>query len=195
MNRSWVVRGVAVIAASLLGAVGAHAQVFTPTFMSPRLTNDVGIYVSDGPGDLSIEGIWRGGPFGIRAGYADVGDGALMLGGELRNQIRLQGAPIGLAFTAGAQGIFGDANAVGVQAGFSAGFPFTPEGANVTITPYLHPRLALVDDIGGTDEDDLDLEVLADFGVNLDFAPNLSLRFGVNLGHGADWGVGVAWRQ
>ena len=45
---------------AVLGSVGAlEAQVFTPTFMAPRSSSDVGIYLSDGPGDFSVEGIWR----------------------------------------------------------------------------------------------------------------------------------------
>ena len=192
MRKSWLMRGVAAVAASVFSFGAAEAQVFTPTFMAPRLTNDVGIYVSDFDPGFALEGIWRAGALGIRAGFVDVGDGALSLGGEIRNPVVLAGSPIGLAFTAGGQALLGDANALGLQAGFSAGHTFVPQGSNFSLTPYVHPRLAILNDYGA--EDKFDLDLLADVGVNFDFAPNLSFRLGVNLGSGANWGAGVAWR-
>lgn len=191
----------AVALAAALSAVSASAQVYSPPFMSPTPANDFGVYVSD-LGDVAVEGIWRrlsrGGDIGLRAGYADTGEGALMLGIELRNPVVLAGAPIGLAFTAGAQGLIGDNPRVGGQVGFTAGQAL-PAGT-FTITPYIHPRLALVaspgsDDNGLNDEDEVDLDVRADIGADLDFASGLSLRFDINLAEGASWGLGLAWRR
>jgi hypothetical protein len=186
-----------------LSAGTARAQVYTPPFMSPTPTSDFGVYVSD-LGDVAIEGIWRrlsrGGDIGLRAGYADTNEGALMLGIELRNPVILAGAPIGLAFTAGAQGLIGDNPRVGGQVGFVAGQPL-PAGT-FTVTPYIHPRLAIVASPGGDDDnglaeddDDVDLDVRADIGADFDFASNVSLRFGINLAEGASWGLGLAWRR
>jgi hypothetical protein len=184
-----------------LSAGTAQAQVYSPPFMSPTPTNDFGVYVSD-IGDVAIEGIWRrlsrGGDIGLRAGYADTQEGALMLGIELRNPVILAGAPIGLAFTAGAQGLIGDNPRVGGQVGFVAGQAL-PAGT-FTVTPYIHPRLALVASPGGDDDnglddgEDVDLDVRADIGADFDFASNVSLRFGINLAEGASWGLGLAWR-
>lgn len=184
-----------------LPAANAGAQVFSPPFMSPTPTSDFGVYVSD-VGELAVEGIWRrlsrGGDIGLRAGYADRGDGALMLGIELRNPVVLAGAPIGLAFTAGAQGLIGDNPKVGGQVGFTAGQRL-PAGT-FTVTPYIHPRLVLTAAPGGNDnglnqeDDGLDLDVRADIGADLDFASGVSLRLGINLAEGASWGVGLAWR-
>ena len=184
-----------------LSAGTAQAQVYSPPFMSPTPTSDFGVYVSD-LGDVAIEGIWRrlsrGGDIGLRAGYADIGDGALMLGIELRNPVVLAGAPIGLAFTAGAQGLIGDDPRVGGQVGFVAGQAL-PAGT-FTVTPYIHPRLAVVASPGGDDnngledEDDVDLDVRADIGADFDFASNVSLRLDINLAEGASWGLGLAWR-
>jgi hypothetical protein len=177
----------------LAAAVPAQAQVFTPTFQSPRLLNDVGIYLSDGPGDLAIEGIWRGGPLGIRAGFVDAAGGLLSIGGELRNPLAITGAPLGLAFTAAAQGLIGgDDNAVGLQAGLSAGYTFRPQGA--AFTPYIHPRIGAVKRLGP--DDDFSLHALADVGVDVEFWNNLVLRFGVSLDDiGSSWGVGLSIRQ
>lgn len=190
------------LGAALL-ASPSRAQVFTPPFQSPVPSSDFGIYVSD-IGDLGVEGIWRrpargGSDLGIRAGYADVGDGALMLGLETRNPVVLAGAPIGLAFTAAGQGVFGDGTSLlGGQVGFSAGQRI-PAGT-FTVTPYIHPRLALVADLSDdddvvSDDDEMDLDVRADIGADFDFAAGVSLRLDINLADGASWGIGLAWRQ
>ena len=189
------------LTAALLAAGSAQAQVYTPPFLSPTPTSDFGVYVSD-LGDVAVEGIWRrlsrGGDIGLRAGYADTGEGALLLGIELRNPVVLAGAPIGLAFTAGAQGLIGDNPRLGGQVGFVAGQAL-PAGT-FTVTPYIHPRLALVaspgnDDNGLQEEDEVDLDVRADIGADFDFASNVSLRLGINLAEGASWGLGLAWRR
>jgi hypothetical protein len=185
-----------------LSAGTAQAQVYTPPFMSPTPASDFGVYVSD-LGDVAIEGIWRrisrGGDIGVRAGYADTDKGALLLGIELRNPVLLAGAPIGLAFTAGAQGLIGEDPRIGGQVGFVAGQAI-PAGT-FTVTPYIHPRLALVASPGGQDDnglaeedDDVDLDVRADIGADFDFASNVSLRFDINLAEGASFGLGLAWR-
>jgi hypothetical protein len=169
----------------------AQAQVFTPTYTSPRLVNEMGINVSQYPADLSIEGLWRGGPLGVRVGYANAAGGLLTLGGELRSPLDIGNAPMGLAFTAGAQGLIGDDSALGMQAGVSAGYTFM--GTGVAFTPYLHPRVGLINDRG---MDDFEFRALADVGVDAEFYNNLLVRFGVNLGTvGAGWGVGVGWRR
>lgn len=189
MKKIW---SVALAAVALTAAAPAGAQVFTPTFMDHRLTSDIGVYVNDGPGDLSIEGIWRRGALGLRAGYADLADdGALLLGIEWKNPLTLGGtAPLGLAFTLGAQGAIGEVDAFGGQAGLSAGYSFP--GPSFTLTPYIHPRIALINGFG--ENDDTEVDVLADIGLTFDFSA-ASLRFAANLGDGADWGIGLAFRQ
>lgn len=193
--------GLALGAALIAGT--AQAQVFSPPFQSPIPASDFGVYVSD-VGEIGVEGIWRrpargGSDIGIRAGYADVGDGALMLGLETRNPVVLAGAPIGLAFTAAGQGVVGEGTTLlGGQVGFSAGQRI-PAG-NFSVTPFIHPRLALVadladDDDGIDDDNDIDLDVRADIGADFDFAAGLSLRLDFNLADGANWGIGLAWRQ
>ena len=49
---------VALALAAALSAADAHAQVYSPPFMSPTPSNDFGVYVSD-LGDVAVEGIWR----------------------------------------------------------------------------------------------------------------------------------------
>lgn len=172
----------------------AQAQVFTPTYMAPRSASDVGIYLSDGPGSFAVEGIWRrsygGYDLGLRAGLADTRDVSILIGGEYRNPISTT-SPIDIAFTGHAQGVLSDGrSAAGFLAGLSVGHTFVADG--LSFTPYLHPRAGLVTGFGN---DDLDLELLADFGFDLRFSPTMELRFAIAFeDRGADWGIGFAWR-
>lgn len=193
---TWVAAAAAIVlGGTVLGSSQARAQVFTLPFQSTARGNDIGLYLSDGPGELAIEGIWRRnfgtGDLGLRAGFADVGNGDVLVGADWRQPLNLQTAPLDLALTLGAQGAFGDATGVGGQVGLDIGHTFVETG--LRITPFIHPRVAVVSALD--DNADAELKVLADVGADFDFAPNLSLRFGANLGEGADWGIGLAWRR
>lgn len=198
MSGKRLIRILLTCTACSLAPAGVAAQVFTPTYMAPRAASDFGVYLADfDPGDLAVEGIARGhfGGFdlGFRAGVVDVNGANLTIGGEYRNPLLLGTAPLDLAVTGGVQGILGDVDRLGLQAGLSVGHTFVPSGGGLTFTPYLHPRIALIDDAGPNDR--MDLEVLADVGFDLGFRTGLGIRFGVDLGgEGADWGVGLVWR-
>lgn len=196
MKKNWW--GAAAVAVAMgVAAPSAGAQVFTPTFMAPRVSNDLGIYYSD-RGDFALEGIARGSfggsNLGLRVGLVEPrgeGDAAISLGGEFRSPIVLRGAPIDLSFIGGVQALVGDGDALGFQGGVSLGHTFVSPGLNVT--PYLAPRLALTNDNA---EKDFEADVLLDLGIDLSFAPNLSVRFGAGLGDNqADWGIGLSWRR
>mgnify|MGYP004505959841 CR=1 FL=1 len=181
----------AVAAAALFAAApSAQAQVFTPSYQSPVVMNDIGIYLSDSPGDMTLEGIWRGGPVGLRLGYVDAEpDGLVSLGGEVRVPLT---APIDIAFTAGAQGLIGEVDALGLQAGLSLGQRFVNPG--VALTPYIHPRVAIID--GFAENDDWETELLAELGLDAEFSQNLILRLSVGLSdESPDIGLGLAWRR
>lgn len=189
VKKTWMMPA-AVAGALALSAGAAEAQVFTPSYQAPVVMNDLGVYLSDGPGDLAIEGIWRGGPLGLRVGYVDAADGLLSLGGEVRAP--MQGAPIDIAFTAGAQGLIGDLDAIGLQGGLSIGERFVTPG--VALTPYIHPRIALID--GFLEDDEWETELLAELGLDAEFASNLILRVSVGLSdESPDVGIGLAWRR
>lgn len=181
---------VAAAVLSLAAAARADAQVFTPSYQSPVVMNDVGVYLSDSPGDMALEGIWRSGPVGLRVGYVDAEPDALLsVGGEVRVPLT---APIDVAFTAGAQGLIGDANAIGLQAGLSLGQRFVNPG--VALTPYIHPRVALVD--GFAADDDWDTELLAELGLDAEFSQNLILRLSVGISEDTpNLGLGLSWRR
>lgn len=189
MRRTVIVPAVAA-AALFVSAQAAGAQVFTPSYQSPVVMNDLGVYLSDSPGDLALEGIWRSGPVGLRLGYVDTEpEGLVSLGGELRVPLS---APIDVAFTAGAQGLIGEADALGLQAGLSIGQRFVNPG--VALTPYIHPRIAVID--GFAEDDDFETELLAELGLDAEFSQNLILRLSVGLSdESPDVGVGLAWRR
>jgi hypothetical protein len=180
----------AVAGALSMSAGVAQAQVFTPSYQSPAVMNDLGIYLSDGPGDMALEGIYRSGPLGLRIGFVDAGSDLLSLGGEVR--MPLESTPIDVAFTAAAQGLIGDFDAIGVQAGLSIGERFVNPG--VALTPYIHPRIALID--GFATDDDFEAELLAELGLDAEFANNLILRLSIGLSDETpDVGIGLAWRR
>jgi hypothetical protein len=80
----------------------------------------------------------------------------------------------------------------GFSLGLDIGHTFVSPG--LTVSPYIHPRIALSGGYG--DEGEMDADLLADLGVNVDLAPNLSLRLGIGLtGPVSNWGFGVAWRR
>jgi hypothetical protein len=186
---------IAAIGAFLSLAPAADGQVFTPSYMAPRTAGDVGVYLSDGPGDFAIEGIWRTRQgrydLGLRAGIADTYEMGILVGGELRYPISTN-SPIDLALTGAAQGLIildGDSG-VGFGGGVTLGHTF--DGGEISVTPYLHPRIAIVSGFG---PDDVDLDLLADFGLDVRLSPSFDVRLGFGFGDWtADWGVGLAWR-
>jgi hypothetical protein len=175
-------------------ATSAHAQVFTPTFMSPQRMEERGIYLNNGPGRFSMEGLWRRrfGTYdlGFRAGIADSRSAILIAGAELRTPLELPGAEVQAAITGGVQGAFGDGGAAALQAGLTLGYAIaTPE---FTLVPYVHPRLAIQSGFG---RDGVDLDPLADIGLDVVLPQNLIARIAFGLGRRtADFGIGLSWR-
>lgn len=195
-----MILGLLAIGTAATWAGSAAAQVFTPTFQAPRSSSDLGVYIADGPGEFAIEGILRrdfgGYDIGLRGGFADASGASLLLGADLRNPLVLGTAPIDLAFTAGIQALLGDGSGLGLQGGLSLGHTFVPTAGGMNLTPYVHPRFAVVDAGGPTS--DFEAQLLADLGVDVAFATGIVLRVGIALadveGRDAGWGIGLAWR-
>jgi hypothetical protein len=192
--RKWLMCAIATTIGIAVLAGEVAAQVFTPTYMAPVRSSDIGLYLSDGPGEFAFEGILRRSfgtyDLGIRAGVADTRDLSLLVGGEWRHPLAAS-APIDFAVTGFAQGLFGDFSGGGFMVGLSMGHTFTsPE---LSIIPYFHPRIGAVNSPG---PDSFDLELLADLGFDLRFSQNLDLRFGITFADegGAEFGAGLAWR-
>jgi hypothetical protein len=182
----------------VLAAVPAGAQIFTPSYLAPRASSDVGIHLANGVaegGGLAVEGIWRRGfggyDLGLRTGVAEIRDAAaLLVGGDYRRPLALAAQPLIFAATGGAQAAIGRDSGFGVDVGLSIGSTFPLEGAS--ITPYLHPRVALV---SGPVRDELRLRLLADAGFEFAIADGLLLRLALGFGGPtSDFGIGLAWR-
>jgi len=176
----------------------AAAQIFTPSYLAPRQSSDIGLHISDGwsrGGGLAFEGVWRRGfglyDLGLRGGIAESsGDAVLLIGGDYRRPLALPTEPLAMALTGGAQAAVGSGSAFGVDAGLTVGSTFNPEG--ILITPYLHPRVALV---RSAPRQNLGLELLADLGVEVEIQNNLIFRLALGFGsETADFGIGLAWR-
>ncbi len=176
----------------------AEAQIFTPSYLTPRQSSDVGIHISDGfgrGGGLAVEGLWRRGfgqyDLGIRGGVGEgAGNAYLLIGGDYRRPLVLGTNPISLALTGGAQAAIGENSAFGLDVGVTLGSTFTPEG--IGVTPYLHPRIGLVTR-GGDDRSGL--AVLADLGVEVEVQPNFLIRLALGFGSETSaFGIGLAWR-
>ncbi|MEX2583909.1 MAG: hypothetical protein WD766_11575 [Gemmatimonadota bacterium] len=193
MMTTRIARGVLMgLGLAISTAGSAVAQVFTPSFLAPRSSSDIGVYLSDGPGAFALEGIWRraAGSYdlGLRVGVADTDDASLLVGGEIRNPIST-GAPLDLAVSGTAQALLGDVSGAGFLVGLILGGTFGD--SQLTFTPYIHPRAGLVEFVG----DGFDLELVADAGLDIRVGSDLEVRFGFAIDDlPGDWGVGVAWR-
>ncbi len=190
--RMWFKTALVAMVFAVVGAGELKAQIFTPTYMAPRQSSDMGLYLSNGPGDFALEGIVRRGfggfDLGVRAGVADIDDASFMVGGEFRHPVAVA-APIDIAVTGHGQAVFVDGSAFGFALGLTGGYTFQAPG--VTFTPYINPR------IGGIEvADEMELELLADIGFELAFSPTLDIRLGLILtdDYGTDFGIGFAWR-
>lgn len=181
-------------AALLLFASRTEAQVFTPTFFGPGDAGRFGVFLVDW-GELGVEGVLRsassGSSWGVRGGLLDSGDDvSVTIGADLQRAVALGLAPLRTAFTLGAQAIIEEESAVGVQAGLNLGATLVP--GEFTFSPYVHPRVGLINGPGRGDE--VDLELLADVGFNFGLS-RLTLHVGASLSDvGADWGIGVSTR-
>ena len=181
------------------GAAPAAAQRFTPAFQSPGLRGERGVFVSGGagPGDgVAVEGLWRRTlgemDLGVRAGVADVGGAALLVGLDYRNPLVIADLPFDLSVTGAAQGILGSPGGVAIAAGAVGGATLVmPE---LSVTPYLHPRLALTSGFGDASGAELDLlvEAGAEFAFDAPFRVHLALGFGQGT---AGLGLGLTWRE
>ena len=169
-----------------------NAQIFTPSFMDPRLSSSLGVYFGD-VGDLAVEGILRRnlGSFdlGVRGGFVDLGDETnLTISGEYRNRLPVS-APIDLSVTSAVQALVGDVDFTGIQFGLSLGSTFVP--GSVSLSPYVHPRISFVNG----PSDDLDSDIQAEVGMAVQWDSRLGIHVAIGLDDGSpDWGLGLSWR-
>ena len=194
----------------LAGAVApADAQTTYPSFQQPRVVSrEFNFAVADGDGITPFIFQWREGTTTLSQLSLDVGlsepeaEGAdvyFILGGQYARSLAQARAdmPLDVLLTAGAFTQFGnDQLLLSVPVGASVGHRFRLQGTAMSITPYVHPRLALhylsIDTPAG-DASDTDLDISFDVGGSLEFSSQLALRLSATFGDTDVLGLSLAW--
>jgi hypothetical protein len=208
-----VVARVASVAAFVFPAVaGAQAWAY-PAFQPPRVMNrEFNFGVADaGHAGTSLVFQWREGlgprtQLSFDLGFADPdgkGNGKFLLGGQFAGLLAEPSADMPLAFlgTVGVNMALGDGgNLVRIPFGVSIGHRFALD-EGFAITPYAHPRISLdvCSDCSPDGDNETDLGIDFDLGVNFEVTRQLSFRVSALFG-GSDrfsdadgFGISLAW--
>lgn len=208
-SRFHTLLGAAVLAAGAsfapMGTADAQAGNY-PAFQPPLIVQrEYSIGVADGDNTTSAVFQWREGwspvsQLSLDIGVADPehGDVKLLLGGGYARQLNRSNndLPLDLLLTAGAYVALADPTDFQIPVGISAGHRFDLD-QGLAITPYIHPRLALVyHGKRGNNDSNTDLDVVFDLGANFEVSPRLSLRAAVAFGGDQNDAIGfaLAWR-
>ncbi|HWV56994.1 MAG TPA: hypothetical protein VNZ57_05930 [Longimicrobiales bacterium] len=197
MSRTYITFAAAFIL-SITVSGRALAQAWdTPTFLPPRLTEEIGAGLIDPEGaDWGLVGFWRQpGPvgFGVRAGFVTGGDATFLVGTEFFAPVFpiTDREPLAMLWTAGLGGAFGDHTEIRIPVGVTAGV-LVPMGAGLALQPYAHPRAALdlhiVDD-----ETTAKFRASLDLGADLVVGSQLRLRFAGTFFEREAWGISASW--
>jgi hypothetical protein len=184
-----------------LGAQSGGSPSFQPPTITTRELNFGVTHFSHGVAALLFQ--WREGisptlQFSLEAGLADAEgrttDNQILVGGSLAWAIAKESADVPLDFllTAGAYVGAGNYGVLRMPFGLSVGHTFPLDG-NLSLTPYVHPRVALETCKGCSS-----LAVDFDVGGNLQLSRILALRlsgvFGSSDVAGHDgFGISLAW--
>lgn len=199
MSRDWRIIGSALVI--LLTPAAAAAQTgITPLLTGPQTVpaaqnQFAGYFTLED--DIDLFGVYRRGmgsgfDFGLRAGFSDVGDGALHLGGDLHFEISTSpGTDVGLAFAAGLQFTFADnVNILSVPFGLAIGSEVGTGQRDIFIwgMPFL--------DVYRVDPDGFDAETDLEFGVELgstvELSPSLDFNGALTIASHDDNNVSLA---
>ncbi|HUF26545.1 MAG TPA: hypothetical protein VMM18_06125 [Gemmatimonadaceae bacterium] len=205
----------ALLAAAALVAVVApalEAQAWNyPAFQTPRtVVREFNVAIADADrSGTSLVFQWREGSgvrsqFSFDVGFADPdpGDTRFLFGGQYAYQMARASAdmPLDFLLTAGFNAAVGETpNFFRIPIGVVLGHRFPLEG-QLSLTPFLHPKLMVefCDGCFGAD-DDSDIGIGFDVGVNFEFTRQLAMRFALVLG-GTDlfdgdngFGFSLAW--
>jgi len=190
-------------AAATALAASAQAQSWeTPSFFSPRAGSEIGAYlISPDGGDLGLVGIWRQSGsinLGLRGGFGGrSGDHTVLLGAEFFGPIVSPGNSqiLAVSWLVGAGASFDGVTWLRVPVGLSIGAEIV--GSNVTITPYVHPRVAVdvfsFERANGENTTDSELNIDADFGADFAFSRWIA-RVGLTVGDRDVVGFGLSYR-
>lgn len=171
MRKNWDVF-IGLTLALLLTPFAAAAQTgITPLLTGPQAVpanqNQVGVYFTL-EDDIDLFGVYRRGmasgfDFGLRAGFSDVGDGALHLGGDLHYEIPTSpDMDVGLAFAGGLQFTLADrGNILSVPFGLAIGADVGTGPRKILVwgLPFL--------DVYRVDPENVGAETDLEFGVEL----------------------------
>ena len=187
----------AVVAVGLAAPARAQVAWDAPIMVSPGTTAGWGIYLVDAEaGDgIGVLGTWRQGRQGFRIGLAEgrdddlAGFGGVDVSGGLfdasddfpMDAVWLVGAGLGL----------GDAVLLSFPLGLS--FGRVVDVQDVRLNPYFAPRVVVDAWLGDdTPEDELDLQLALDVGLDISLSPSWSVRFGGTLGDREAIAIGLS---
>lgn len=198
----------AVLAALVLSGSPAAGQVAweSPLLVHPHVPAGWSVFLMDPhPGDdVGVMASWRTAPrpvgFGVRAGLGEGAGGDLAVFGGLDASGTIveytDEAPLDLIWVLGGGLSISDHLLISFPAALMAGWNLSTEAAD--FRPYVGPRVVLDawmgDDSGrgrGGD-DDLDLELAVDLGLDVAFNGGWVVRFGVSAGDREALAVGLA---
>lgn len=195
---------VGLVAGLSLGSAPAQAQIAwdSPMAVHPYQAPGWTVWVADTDrSDFAVIGQWRGRTgevdLGLRAGIGeDTRDDVSVFGGvDVAGPLLRQDDPtFGLDWVVG--GGFGVSEDVllSIPFGIVAGWDIPLESA--TLQPHVGPRVILDawigdDDGPGRDDDDVDLELAVDLGVDLRFDSGWTLRFAGTAGGREALAIGI----
>lgn len=206
----WFGVAMAVVACLVAAPDSAMAQDGVPPYDAPSFNTPFG---EDGFGlflnfvrdvnDLAGEATyrWSGSvvDLGVRGGLIDVDSNLGLFGGlDLKNEFvrATESFPLAVAWVTGAGITWVFDAEVGlfrIPFGFSFGRAIETESGDLTITPYLYPRIA-VDIPMSTPGADTKVHFDVDLGADFQFAPRWFLRFGATVGYSGAIGFGIAFK-
>jgi hypothetical protein len=175
-----------------------------PSFNTPYGEDGFGLFlnivrdVNDVAGEATYR--WSGSvvDLGLRGGLTDVDSNLGLFGGiDIKNEFvrATESFPLAVAWVTGGgiTWVFdADVGLFRIPFGFSFGRAIDTESGDLTITPYVYPRIA-VDIPMSTPGADTDVHFDVDLGADFKFAPRWFLRFGATVGHSGAIGFGIAF--
>lgn len=198
MRKHWNI--IALTLGLLLTPVVAAAQTgVTPLLTGPRAVpanqNQIGGYFTL-EDDIDLFGVYRRGmgsgfDFGLRAGFSDVGDGALHLGGDLHYEIPSSNMDVGLAFAAGLQFTLADqGNILSVPFGLAIGADVGTGPRTILVwgLPFLDVYRIDPDNAGA----ETDLEFGVELGSTVEITPRLDFNGALTIASHDDNNVSLA---
>ena len=179
----------------------AQAAWDAPMLLAPGAPAGFGIHLVD-PGrgaGIGALGTWRANPapvgLGFRLGVVEgrFDDVALVGGVDVAGAIARTDSevPVDIMWFAGAGLGLDDDVLLSFPVGIAAGVSF--EGENVQFRPYIAPRFILDAFLGDEVDDDLDLGIAAEIGLDLQFAQPWAIRASGSFGDRESVSIGIVF--